>query len=84
MLPLELSSLQASFMLTPRVSFVQTAYHRLIFFSHTDFSYCVERKSIICLGAMVACGVVATPVFVAGVGFLGSSSFEFDAIQGNG
>ena len=69
------------------MNFIQTAYYRLIFFSHTGYCDCDDRESI-CLIAMVhimvACGIVATPVFVAGVAFLGSSSFEFDTIQGNG
>ena len=38
----------------------------------------------ICVVGTVACGCVATPVFMIGVALLGWSSFEFDTIQGNG
>ena len=57
--------------------------HWLIWFFPTGKCDCEDLEDI-CMVAMVACGCVATPVFMIGVALLGWSSFEFDTIQGNG
>ena len=54
-----------------------------LIFSHTGICDCDDGGSIF-LVVMVSCGCVVTPVFMTGVALLGWSSFEFDAVQGNG